>query len=358
MELSLTPIEEWGFPLKDIFLSAGPCSAESEEQVLAIARDLSGSGISFMRAGLWKPRTHPGGFEGVGIEGLKWLTRAREKYNIRVGIEVASPEHVEACLEHKIDIVWIGARTTPNPFAVQALADALEGSDMPVLIKNPISPDIELWIGAIERMHGAGLRKIGVIHRGFSSSRKSMYRFAPNWKIPIELKRRLPQLPIICDPSHICGQAGLIFSIAQEAMDLLYDGLMVEVHTNPPEALSDAKQQLTPRQFKELLDRLTFKREVSESQEFRIRLGELRQEVDGIDKNVLELLGKRMDIVREMWALKLENDVSALQPHRWEEIVQSRIAAGGNLELSENFIFQLFQAIHEEAIRQQAGDAG
>jgi chorismate mutase len=358
MELSLTPIAEWGFPLKDIFLSAGPCSAESEKQVLAIAKDLSDSGISFMRAGLWKPRTHPGGFEGVGIEGLKWLTRAREKYNIRVGIEVASPEHVEACLEHKIDIVWIGARTTPNPFAVQALADALEGSDMPVLIKNPISPDIELWIGAIERMYGAGLRKIGVIHRGFSSSRKSMYRFAPNWKIPIELKRRLPQLPIICDPSHICGQAGLIFSIAQEAMDLLYDGLMVEVHTNPPEALSDAKQQLTPRQFKKLLDRLTFKREVSESQEFRIRLGELRQEVDGIDKNVLELLGKRMDIVREMWALKLENDVSALQPHRWEEIVQSRIAAGGNLELSENFIFQLFQAIHEEAIRQQAGDAG
>ncbi len=354
MELSLTPLNEWGLPVKNLLLSAGPCSAESEEQVMATAKGLADSNISFMRVGLWKPRTRPGSFEGVGIEGLDWLTRARDEYNIPIGIEVATPEHVEACLKHNIDIVWIGARTTPNPFAVQAIADALKGTDMPILIKNPISPDIELWLGAIERMHAVGLKKIGAIHRGFSSSRQSIYRFAPNWKIPIELKRRLPEIPILCDPSHICGKSELIFSVAQEALDLLYDGLMVEVHIDPTKALSDAEQQLTPKQYHSLVDRLTLKRELSDSQEFKTRLKELRTEVDHIDNNVLELLGKRMEIVQDMWALKLANNVSALQPHRWKEIIKSRIEAGQDLQLSENFIFQLFQGIHEEAIRQQA----
>ncbi|MFC1840021.1 chorismate mutase [Thermodesulfobacteriota bacterium] len=353
MKTDIIALKDWGLPIADIFLSAGPCSAESEEQVMVTARALADTNISFMRAGLWKPRTHPGSFEGVGAEGLKWLQRAREETGLAVGTEVATPEHVEACLEHKIDIVWVGARTTPNPFAVQELADALKGSDIPILIKNPISPDISLWQGAVERMLNAGLKKIGVIHRGFSTSREVIYRYSPNWKIPIEFKRRLPDIPILCDPSHICGNTELIFSVAQEALSLLYDGLMIEVHINPGEALSDAKQQLTPDEFLALINRLTIKTELTDSEQFDARMKELRVHVDGLDEHLIKILGKRMEIVRQIGALKRKNNISTLQPRRWQEIVASRIAEGTGYLLSEEFIFQLFESIHEEAIRQQ-----
>lgn len=352
--LSFVPLREWGLPMGDIFVSAGPCSAESEKQVLEIAKNISGCGISFMRAGLWKPRTHPNTFEGVGIKGLKWLVRAREEYNLPIGIEVANPGHVEACLKHQVDVVWIGARTTTNPFAVQALADALQGTDQSVLVKNPICPDLELWLGAIERLHNMGLRKIGVIHRGFSTSRKILYRFAPNWKIPIELKRRLPDIPILCDPSHICGTAELIFSIAQEALNLLFDGLMIEVHIDPAKAWSDAKQQITPEELYSLINRLKLKTELSDDEKFQTRMKELRLEVDLIDSHFIELLCKRMEIVSEMGELKYKYNISPLQPYRWKDIVASRLDAGKKKNLSEDFIFRLFEAIHEEAIRYQA----
>lgn len=355
MDIELTPLEDWGLPYNELFLCAGPCSAETEDQVMATAKALSKSGISLFRAGLWKPRTRPGSFEGVGLAGIEWLVRARRETGLSVGVEVATPEHVEACLKHKIDVVWIGARTTPNPFAIQELADALKGTDIPVMIKNPISPDIELWIGAIERIYNAGIRKIAAIHRGFSSSRQDIYRNPPKWRIPIELKRRIPQIPIICDPSHICGKTELLFTIAQEALDLLYNGLMIEVHVNPSEALSDARQQVTPVQFDDLIRRLTLKTELPDDSRYRSRISELRQEVDHLDSTIIEILGKRMRISEEMAKLKKENNVSTLQPSRWKEILKDRIIAGLNENLSEDHITQVFQAIHEESIRHQEG---
>jgi len=353
MTTDIIPLKGWGLPIGDFFLSAGPCSAESEKQVMETASALVGQNVSFMRAGLWKPRTHPGSFEGAGAEGLKWLQRAREETGLAIGTEVATPEHIEACLKHEVDILWIGARTTPNPFAVQELASALKGNDIPVLIKNPISPDIELWVGAVERMQNAGLKKIGVVHRGFSAAQKGLYRFAPNWKIPIEFKRRFPDIPMLSDPSHLCGNTNLIFSVAQEALNLLYDGLMIEVHINPSEALSDASQQLTPAEFKTLINRLSVKTEFSNSEEFASRINELRSQVDYTDEHLIKILGRRMEIVREIGALKRSNKVSALQPQRWHEIIANRINEGVEYHLSEDFIFQIFESIHEEAIRHQ-----
>lgn len=356
MKISVLPLKQWGMPVEDVFLVAGPCSAESEKQVLETAGGLVDSGVSFFRAGIWKPRTHPGSFEGVGEKGLRWLARVRNEFGLPVGTEAANAAHVRACLNHNIDAVWIGARTTPNPFAVQEIADALEGSNVPVLVKNPVSPDLDLWIGAIRRLYNAGLKKIAAVHRGFSSPTKVLYRNTPNWKIPIELKRRMPDLPVLCDPSHICGKSELLFSIAQEALDLLYDGLMIEVHSSPAQALSDSGQQITPTEFKTLIRRLILKSEVSDSDEFQTRIKELRIEVDSIDEHIIELLGKRMEIAKKMGVLKRKNNVSTLQPERWKEILQSRIAFGDSRNLSAEFIFQLFQAIHEEAIQQQEND--
>jgi len=353
VQMTFIPIGEWGFPMRPLFLLAGPCSAESEEQVLATARELDKTGISCLRAGLWKPRTYPGTFEGVGSDGIPWLLRARERYGLRVGVEVATPEHVEVCLQAGVDLVWIGARTTTNPFSVQALADALRGAEVPVLVKNPMSPDIDLWIGAVERLANAGVRRLGAIHRGFSTSRSAPYRYAPVWRIPIELRRRLPEIPILCDPSHICGRTDLIFAVAQEALDLLYDGLAVEVHNAPREARSDAAQQLTPAEFRDLIGRLKVRRVEGDSKIALERLHELRAEVDGLDHQMIELLADRMGIVRKIGRLKKGHDISALQPRRWEEIVASRIASGREHELDEDFIFHLFEMIHEEAIRQQ-----
>jgi chorismate mutase len=349
-------IKEWGFPVDQIFLAAGPCSAESEAQVLATARALAGKGVGFFRAGLWKPRTRPGSFEGVGLKGLDWMDRARSETGLKIGTEVADPSHVEACLECGMDALWVGARTTTNPFSVQAIADALRGTDVPVFVKNPMSADIGLWIGAIERLANAGLTKLGAIHRGVSSSLEMRYRNAPAWKMPIELMRLMPEVPIICDPSHICGKADLVSTIAQEAMDLLFDGLMVEVHPNPPEALSDAAQQLTPEQFLSMVGKLELPHEQSSSTVFMNRMSELREDVDELDSKMLELLGRRMEVVREMGRLKTQQNVSTLQPHRWQEILQDRVRKGLALELSEDFVLQVMQSIHEEAIRRQEAD--
>jgi len=348
--------QAWGFNANPLFLVAGPCSAESEEQVLAVAQALAGMGISFMRAGIWKPRTRPGSFEGVGESGLDWLVHARQATGLKIGTEVADPVHVEACLERKMDVLWVGARTSTNPFSVQAIADALKGVDVPVFVKNPMSADPDLWIGAIERLANAGITRLGAIHRGFSSGLERRYRNTPNWKIPIELMRRMPELPVICDPSHICGRRELVPAIAQEAMDLLFDGLMVEVHPDPAGALSDAAQQLTPEQFGTLVNGLALPQEKGGGAAFAQQLGTLREAVDEIDAQLLELLGKRMGTVREMGRLKAEQNVSTLQPHRWQEIVQDRVQRGGALDLSNDFVLQLMQSIHEEAIRQQEAD--
>ena len=344
----------WGFELDKVFLAAGPCSAESEEQVLRTARALArGGGIGFFRAGLWKPRTRPGGFEGVGLAGLDWMEGARQETGLRIGTEVADPSHVEACLAHRFDVLWIGARTTTNPFSVQALADALRGTDVPVLVKNPMSADIGLWIGAIERLANAGLTRLGAIHRGVGSSLEMRYRNAPAWKLPIELMRRMPEIPLLCDPSHMAGKDALVPALAQEAMDLLFDGLMVEVHPDPAHALSDAAQQLTPEAFFTMVSTLSLPQERSDSVDFSRRLDTLREAVDEIDGQMLDLLGQRMERVREMGRLKAEQNVSTLQPHRWQEILADRVRRGLEHELSEEFVLQLMQSIHEEAIRQQ-----
>ncbi|NNJ70248.1 MAG: 3-deoxy-7-phosphoheptulonate synthase [Kiritimatiellales bacterium] len=349
-------LKAWGFPLEKLFVAAGPCSAETEKQVLATARALAGHGLGFFRSGIWKPRTRPGCFEGVGREGLAWMDRARAETGLKIGTEVAEPSHVEACLEYNLDALWVGARTTTNPFSVQAIADALRGTDIPVFVKNPMSADIGLWIGAIERLANAGLTRLAAIHRGFSSSLEMRYRNAPAWKIPIELMRRMPDLPILCDPSHICGKAGLVPTIAQEAMDLLFDGLMVEVHPDPPHALSDAAQQLTPEQFLSMIDHLERPSEKSNDATFANHLSKLRENVDDIDSQMLELLGKRMEVVREMGRLKTQQNVSTLQPGRWKEILADRVRKGIGLDLSEEFVLQIMQSIHEEAILQQEAD--
>jgi chorismate mutase len=349
----LVPIRQWGLPIERFFLCAGPCSAESLEQVLAAARGLHGCPLSLFRAGIWKPRTHPGMFEGHGIKALAWLQEVKKETGFPVGVEVAEPAHVQACLEHGIDVMWIGARTTPNPFAVQALADSLRGTNCAVLIKNPVSPDLGLWIGAIERFYSVGLRKIGVIHRGFAVAENELYRNPPLWRIPIELKRRIPAVPIICDPSHMCGRADLIFPVAQEALDVLYDGLMVEVHNDPAKALSDAKQQLTPEQFKSMLERLKVRSESSPDQLYQTRMGQLRREIDEVDERIIELLRKRMDIVQAMGECKRRNQVSTLQPDRWREVMATRLAQGARKGLSPEFLSDLYEVIHEEAIQWQ-----
>ncbi|MDF7808706.1 bifunctional 3-deoxy-7-phosphoheptulonate synthase/chorismate mutase type II [Pontiellaceae bacterium B12219] len=346
----------WGFSDSGIFLAGGPCSAESEEQVLTTASALAGNGVDFLRAGIWKPRTRPGSFEGVGLKGLAWLQTARAETGLKIGTEVAEPSHVEACLEAGLDILWVGARTTTNPFSVQAIADALKGTEIPVLVKNPMNADVGLWIGAIERLANAGLTKLGAIHRGVSSSLEMRYRNAPTWKMPIELMRLMPEIPILCDPSHICGKAELISTIAQEAMDLLFDGLMVEVHPDPPHALSDAAQQLTPAVFLSMIEELKISQEQSDSLPFGKQMSALRDGVDEIDSQLLELISGRMKLVRKMGHLKSRQKVSTLQPHRWQAILEDRVRKGTGLNLSEDFVLQLMQSVHEEAIRQQESD--
>ncbi len=339
--------------IQKTFIIAGPCSVESEEQIMQTAAGLADKGIQVLRGGIWKPRTRPGSFEGMGIEALQWLKDAGNEYNLPVAVEVATPEHVEQCMKHGIDIIWIGARTTTNPFSVQILADSLKGVDIPILIKNPISPDIELWLGAFERVYNAGIKTLVAVHRGFTSHRKTAYRNVPNWRVPIELKGRIKGIPLLCDPSHISGKTELLQSVAQEAMDLLFDGIMIEVHNNPKAALSDAKQQITPQAFGELISSLKVKKPFSDDKEFYQHLSDLRKEIDRVDDKLIDLLAQRMHLSRQIGTVKRNLDVSNFQPGRWEEIVKSRTKAGVKKNLSAEFVLRIYQFIHEESIRQQ-----
>ncbi|MBD3347115.1 MAG: 3-deoxy-7-phosphoheptulonate synthase [Chitinivibrionales bacterium] len=357
--LNVKKLSEWGIPFQKKFFIAGPCSAESEEQVIATAQELSRHTVSVFRAGIWKPRTRPGTFEGVGAEGLKWLKQAGKITGLPVATEVANARQLEQCLKKGIDMIWIGARTSTNPFAVQDIADALKGADIPVLIKNPMNADVELWLGAIERINKAGITRIMALHRGFATYRQDRYRNQPIWRVPIELRRRFPKLPIICDPSHICGNRKYISEIAQEALDFLFDGLMIEVHRNPDKALSDAKQQLTPRQYGNLIKNLKIKDISLEENDFNEKLSLLRNDIDTIDNNIIALLGKRMDDVKQIGELKQQNKVSLLQPARWDQIVKSRIDQAKEHSLNPDFVRDIYEHIHEEAltIQEEMGKA-
>lgn len=338
-----------GIDAKRPLVIAGPCSAESEEQVMETGRQLAAQGIKIFRAGIWKPRTKPGGFEGVGVVGLPWLQKLKAETGMYTAVEVATKAHVDAALAFGVDLLWIGARTTANPFAMQELADALQGKDVPVLIKNPVNPDVELWIGGIERIYRAGIRKLGVIHRGFSSADKTIYRNVPNWHIAIELRRRYPDLPIVCDPSHIGGRRDLVKPLCQQAMDLGFDGLIVESHRNPDEAWSDAKQQLTPEALKEVIDSLVIRDTVKTTED----LVDLRHQIDEIDDKILEILAKRMRISGEVAQYKKENNMPVLQAGRYDEILTNRSEQGATLGMSAEFVKEVFEAIHAESVRKQ-----
>lgn len=351
--MTIQKISEWGMGLGNNFVISGPCSAESEEQVMRTAMALQKCDVNVFRAGIWKPRTRPGAFEGVGVKGLEWLKKVKSVTQLPVTVEVATSDHIEACLKYEIDILWIGARTTVNPFLVQNIADALKGVDIPVMVKNPINPEMELWLGAIERFNQAGITKMAAIHRGFSSYKNNGYRNKPNWTIPIELQRKCPELPMICDPSHICGNRELIQSVAQQAMDLLFDGLMIEAHIDPDSALSDAFQQLTPAHLQDILDKIVYKKVYSDEKQFVTDVECLRTKIDDIDEQLIELLANRMDIASEIGHYKGKYDVAVFQPDRWQKIVQSRIRCGSAYNLSEEFMLKCYQCIHEEAIQRQ-----
>ena len=343
------------FGLDHPLVIAGPCSAETEEQLVKIAHQLKDSDVSVLRAGIWKPRTRPGNFEGVGEEGLKWLKTAREETGLLTTTEVANPAHVELALKHDVDILWIGARTTVSPFNVQEIADALQETDKTVLIKNPINPDLSLWLGAVERFYTAGVKNLGVIHRGFSSYEKSKYRNNPEWQIPIDLQTRFPDLPLILDPSHIAGNRELLFDLSQTALDLNYDGLMVETHYDPDNAWSDADQQITPETLIQIMKDLKIKKVVSESEEFSNNLKNLRAKIDISDHQLLEVLSKRMKISDEIGKIKRSQNVAILQTQRWNEILGKMILKGEEQGLSEEFTLKLFKAIHMESINHQKG---
>ncbi|WP_415580954.1 chorismate mutase [Flavobacterium longum] len=332
---------------------AGPCSAETEEQVMAVARALKESPVSIFRAGIWKPRTRPGGFEGIGAIGLKWLQKAKEETGLLMAVEVANATHVKLAMEHGIDVFWIGARTTVNPFTVQEIADALAGTDKIVLVKNPVNPDLALWLGGVERLYNAGIRKLGVVHRGFSTYDKTKYRNIPEWQIAIELQSRFPDLPLICDPSHITGRRDMIQQVSQQALDLNYDGLMIETHPNPDKAWSDAAQQVTPDALKDILANLIVRKPNDLTDSFQKQLGKLRLQIDELDGKIIDILGKRMAIADEIGALKQRHNVSILQTERWQQILENMTAAGQAQHLSEEFILRLFKAIHQESIVHQ-----
>lgn len=353
--MEIVPLRMW-FEGSDSypFMIAGPCSAESEEQVMAAASFLAGTGrINLMRAGVWKPRTRPGTFNGAGIKALKWLQKARLEYNLKVTVEVASPRHVEACLKHDIDVLWIGARTVSNPFSVEELSSALKGIDIPVLIKNPLSPDIDLWQGAVERIYAAGIRRIAAVHRGFSPFERTLYRNMPKWEIPIELRQRIPNLPVLCDPSHISGKAAFVPEISQKALDLTMSGLMIEIHPDPPSALSDASQQLSFEQFRSLIDMLIIRKPTIDDKGFLNQLEELRNQIDSIDYQLIELVSSRMRVSEKMGEYKYKNNVAILQMERWLEILRTRGEHGTMLEMDPSFIERFMTLLHQESIRIQ-----
>ena len=332
---------------------AGPCSAETEEQVMAIAHELKDSDVNYYRAGIWKPRTRPGNFEGVGALGLKWLQKVKAETGLKTATEVANANHVKLALEHDIDLLWIGARSTVSPFIVQEIADALEGTDKVVLVKNPVNPDLALWLGGIERLHSANIKKLGVIHRGFSTYEKTRYRNNPEWQIAIELQNRFPDLPLICDPSHITGKRDMIFDVSQTALDLNFDGLMIETHVDPDNAWSDAAQQVTPDSLIQIMEDLKIRKTTDSEADYRAALTTLRTQIDVVDHQLIEMLGKRMKVADAIGALKKEKNVAILQSRRWNEILGKMILEGEENNLSEEFILRVFKAIHQESINHQ-----
>jgi chorismate mutase len=353
-ELTVEPLDSWiktdGKPL----IIAGPCSAETEEQLVETARQLAQLGsVHAIRAGVWKPRTRPGMFEGMGEAALPWIQRAKAETGLPFAVEVATPQHIELALKYGVDILWVGARTTVNPFNVQEIADALKGVDVPVLVKNPVNPDLALWIGAFERIAGAGITKLGAIHRGFSTGEKSKYRNIPMWQMAIELRTQFPQLPIIGDPSHMAGKRAYLSELAQMAMDLKYDGLIVESHIDPDKAWSDAAQQLTPTAFGEMLDHLQIRQLASADMEFKTVMEQSRQNIDNVDRQLVEMLAARMSLVEKLAEYKRDNNVSLFQPDRWKEILESRTQLGTKLGLYPELVEEIYKIIHMESIRKQ-----
>ena len=353
-QLNILPRDQWLDKSQKPYYIFGPCSAESEEQTLETARQIAAYYPNALyRAGIWKPRTRPNNFEGAGKKGLQWLQKVKEETGLKITTEVADADHVEAALKAGVDVLWVGARTTVNPFSVQAIADALKGVDITVFVKNPIVPDLQLWMGALERINQAGIKKLGAIHRGFHFHNSEPYRNLPRWEMPLEMMGQYPDLPMICDVSHISGNPQLIPSVAQKAMDLNMQGLMVETHITPKMALSDAKQQITPYQLNELINNLILRQPTTDNPEFENMMEALRDKIDEIDFELLERFADRMNLVREIGLYKKDNNVTIFQPSRWENILQRSIGAAGNLQLSNAFVKGLFMQIHDESIRQQ-----
>jgi len=353
LNLQISPLKKWLGDYKYPLVISGPCSAESEDQVLETALQLSKiPNVKIFRAGIWKPRTRPGDFEGVGDIGLQWLKKVKQRTKLLTTVEVANPMHVEKCLENNIDVLWIGARTVVNPFSVQEISNVLRGVNIPVMIKNPVNPDLKLWIGAIERIYNAGIKKIGAIHRGFYIYDNKVYRNQPMWEIPIELKRLLPNLPIIVDPSHICGNRPMLPTISQRAMDLGMSGLMIETHPNPANALSDAEQQIEPIKLEALLSKLIIRKQKGDI-DFENKLEELRSKIDEIDREFIEVLAHRMQVVDQIGKYKQENKITVLQLKRWNSIINDRLKSGKKLGIHENFLVKLLELIHLESIRRQ-----
>jgi chorismate mutase len=352
--LQLESISTWLPAANKPIIISGPCSAETEEQMIATAKQIAATGKAHaLRAGIWKPRTRPGQYEGAGTEGLAWLIQAKKETGLPVTTEVANAAHVEACLKAGVDILWVGARTTVNPFSVQEIADALKGVDIPVMVKNPVNPDLDLWIGALERLNKAGITKLAAIHRGFSSFEKGPFRNAPMWDMSIELKTRIPDIDIICDPSHIAGNRDLIALISQKALDLDMVGLMIESHINPDAAWSDAKQQVTPSSLASIVNGLVVRSVSSDNKTFRDTLSVLRDQIDHLDDEIMQKLAQRMKISEKIGQYKKDNNVTILQVNRWEEIIQTRISLGKAMGLTEEFTNDLLKLIHHESIQVQ-----
>ena len=351
--LSIDPLNDWlpcgGFPC----IIAGPCSAESEEQVMSTAIELSAiPEVKVFRAGIWKPRTRPGDFEGVGTDGLRWLQRVKKETGLRTTVEVANPKHVAEALAFGVDILWLGARTVVNPFSVQEIGEALKGVDIPVMIKNPVNPDLKTWMGALERMNRMGVKQLMAVHRGFSFFQNTPYRNAPMWEIPIELKRLCPELPVIVDPSHICGETTMLLPTSQKALDLEMNGLMIETHIRPGEALTDRKQQITPAELRQLISALVIRKETGGT-DIQDLLGKLRSEIDKIDQELIDILARRMTVVEEIGKYKKANRITILQLKRWNQIIRDRVESGQELGLSREFLMKLLEAVHEESIQRQ-----
>ena len=353
LNLQISPLKKWLGNYKYPLVISGPCSAESEGQVLETALQLSKiPNVKIFRAGIWKPRTRPGDFEGVGDVGLQWLKKVKQQTNLLTTVEVANPKHVEKCLENNIDVLWLGARTVVNPFSIQEISNVLKGVNIPVMIKNPVNPDLKLWIGAIERIYNAGINKIGAIHRGFYVFDNKVFRNQPMWEIPIELKRLLPDIPIIVDPSHICGNRHMLSAVSQRAMDLGMSGLMIETHPNPNSALSDSEQQIEPEKLKVLLSNLIIRKQKGDV-DFENKLDELRSKIDEIDRELIEVIAKRMQIVDQIGKYKQENKITVLQLKRWNTIITDRLKSGMKLGIQDEFLLKILELLHIESIRRQ-----